>query len=317
MSVVTREEVESDLRDQHDAGRRRIIEPDWAHYCTDQLPASPYAIQGQLSWWEAQSRTRWIDPAESEDFLSEEEPWTIDELSRKWLTRHVTRSSPFRAGAYTASYLLELPSPIFYVGGRIESDDLAYVDLSSAYWQIYSGTTYDPGIAIRDHEILILPGRIDLDAEEMDWFRDDKRARNGVIGMARMRWRTVARFGRMERTQASAPTQSPGLWGYVALVLGAVALEARDQFGAVAVLTDGYVVPGHRAEELIRYLHERWHLDARVAGRGPSILMAHGRYRIGKKKSARLGRIPGDHFDNLVTLNRAQRDSLAKWRREA
>jgi hypothetical protein len=61
-------------------------------------------------------------------------------------------------------------------------------------------------------------------------------------------------------------------------------------------------------------LHDRWGLHSKVAGRGKTLVQQLGRYRVGAYRSARVGRVPGDPKDNLVRLDRDQRDSLAKGR---
>jgi hypothetical protein len=303
MTIAPPAEIVGHLQEQWDVGQRRAMEPDWREWGSDYLPESPYLMQGRLSWWEPGKKVTWLE--------AERAPFTLGDVARRWVG---SRTHNRRVMSFNCYDLLDLPQPLYFVGGTVRMEDGAYVDLTRAYYSLYCGRSYDMAVAITPTRVVAMDGVIGLEAEEMEWFAHDSEARNSVVGMARINSHTISRFGRIRRVPGASYTTSPGLWGYISLCLNAIAQEAVESFGAFYVGTDGYIVPGAAAPKLREHIRDRWNLDAKIAGRGDTLVNQLGRYRVGSYRSRRVGGVPGDAKDNIVRLERDQRDSLAKGR---
>jgi hypothetical protein len=304
-------EIANRLQASFDTGKRRLMEPTYEDWELSYLSKSPYAVQGALAWWEPGQCITWLD--------SERAPYTLGDVARRWVRQGVgaTPATPF-SGMYP---LLKIPQPLYYIGGEVRGD-YAYVDLRRAYYSLYVNHTYDMAVTITPNRIIALEGRISLEAPEIDWVLGDSdehtEARHSIVGLARMNRQFIIRYGRIKMVTGSMITTSAGLWAYIALQLQAIAQETIKSFGCVHVSTDGYIVPAHIAEPLQSMLAERWNLDSQVEGIGDTYIAQLCRYRVGKKRAGRKGPIfgNGEPTDNLLYLNRDQRDSLARKRFE-
>lgn len=192
-----------------------------------------------------------------------------------------------RRGAY---------GPQYAVPG--EYSDMAYVDVRGAYFTLYTmywATEYYPKRFLGKHAVLPL------------WhpeLRDNKLARNALWGLARAT--RISLYTPNGEHHITAPHEL----SYPQMVLGttdalhAVAHVAVRQFGAVYVMTDGYIVPHGVAGLFLDFLASMG-LEGRVVEVGDAWVGGVGAYRIGVKASRRVQIAPRP-VDTI-------RHSVAEW----
>lgn len=188
-------------------------------------------------------------------------------------------------------HLLERRPPLFFDGAI--ADHLTYVDLSAAYFSIYTRTTLDV-----DYDGLSAPvdGRVRfLDTAGLGVH---KLTRNALLGSLRRTKRRGLDHGKPFREPVPASARRPNLWGLVMDVLELVAWEMRD-LGAVYVHTDGYIF-AHKdlAEEAIDVLARRYHLRASIRAQGDGAVLGLGRWRIGEVTHGTVFE-PGTRVDSM------------------
>lgn len=172
-------------------------------------------------------------------------------------------------------HLIHRHAPLFY-GGPVYSTELTYVDLSAAYWSIYTRTTLDVQYdGINDP----LPGRVRfLDAEA---FRHERLFRNALLGSLRRTRRRGLDHGAPFVEAVPPGDQRPNLWGLVMDCLELIAWEMR-RLGAIYVHTDGYIfLYRDMAEYAISQLNKLFKLSARIVVTGPGLVTGLARWTIG------------------------------------
>jgi len=173
--------------------------------------------------------------------------------------------------------LLSARSPMHYTGQV--SGDLVYIDLDSAYAQIYRNlwldTMYPRGYYGK------YPLRNIADTLET-W----KAARNALMGIARSTEAVAFRGHQRIKIRTENKYLSPALWATVQEVLHVVAAKAVE-LGAVYINTDGYVFhrsPPEFYEDFVFWLSGqgfRW--SPRCSGDGE--IVGWNNYRIGYTKT--------------------------------
>lgn len=295
-----RESARSAVRDRSlallQAGRRPVI-LDMLHEWRSSLPRTPvdmaewrksrdyrsrpYCIVGDASVYDVEEKMRYVD----EPF------WPVPEaeLARayvQWLfeiDRPTETDSMEQARVpYTkeAAALATQPPPLWYPGTEILGD-LAYVDITSCYFNIYRHATYD--VAYSRNKYLGL-GRMVFRAD--DELAGRAILRNAVVGNARSLSRRVSRYGRHSTEKSRGHLFAPGLWCLVNDTTTAIAHQAISRFGACYVHTDGFIVPADRAEGVLEWLEDAWHLPAEVKAQGEGRVRALGAWEIGGVASA-------------------------------
>lgn len=173
--------------------------------------------------------------------------------------------------------------PQFYVGGR-HHDDMAYIDLSQAYWTIQKNMTLDMRFEVGSH---ILLGHVPFrDIGEVTAYRG---LRHGIPGSTHVKTAKTFRFGELHemeiRTGGGKSLWFPGLYGFTQHVMHSVAHHMVDQFQAWMVLVDGYIIPARFAEAAQEFLLDYWGLCSVVKGIGEGAVYGQGCYRVGGKGS--------------------------------
>lgn len=192
------------------------------------------------------------------------------ELKREWPTlkrvgwnkRHVV--------------LFDKRPPMHYQGPY--QGQATYVDLSSAYHQIYSKIWLDVcwprGIG----------GRLPLH-DVADRLSVWKAARNAIVGISRSRTAVSVR-GRVRKTlHIENHYLSPALWATVMDVLHWVAREALEE-GAIYVNTDGYMFPGKvgYTDGFLLFLIDHG-LDFKIKATGEADIVSWNNYRLGQTRT--------------------------------
>ncbi len=204
-------------------------------------------------------------------------------------------------------YLNERRVPLYFSEPIRNEDDLVYVDLNGAYWQIYTRTTLD---VFYDGERYPQKGVVHfLDIEEL---RKHKKARNAIIGSIHRMYRTGLDHGVSFEDIVPPYRRRPDLWGLVQDCLHTIAWSARD-LGAVYIHTDGAIFTGHEmALEWIDVLKYRFGILASIRAQGPGTVYALGRWRIGDEKAGKLKRA-GQPVDNMIRHELVNEPLLTEW----
>lgn len=203
--------------------------------------------------------------------------------------------------------LFDARSPCHFTGPA--TGEMIYIDLVSAYYQIYKclwlDTTYPRG----------LYGQFPL-YDVAERLKHWKAARNGVLGIIRSRH--LVGFRGHKRVEMSVRNKflSPGLWATVQHTLHWIAIEAINK-GAIYVNTDGYLFPQDTSnvDVFLDYLVDH-HLDYKVRAVGAGDVVAWNAYKVGafstlpyKLKLANLKQ--AKEFSNVITTGR---EGWAKYR---
>ena len=199
-----------------------------------------------------------------------------------------------------------------YFGGLV-SGELATVDLDAAYWQIYTACTLD-----LSYDGIGTPINGNLRFLGADELRPLKHLRNAIVGAISAEHRTELDHGKALRVPVPVTIRRPDLWGFICDLLEAVAVDVRALFGAVHVMTDGYILPhGDLAEDCVDYLRTEWGLSASIRDRGEGIVAGLGNWQIWPDVENVRGPLtyPGESIDNLMFRHNA--DDLRQWFRDA
>lgn len=157
---------------------------------------------------------------------------TPQEAARMELNRHCRDWLPKRGFTRKQDMaLLDLTAPMYYPGGRTKGE-LVYIDLRSAYWQIYRylwlDTLWPRGIG----NIALAPVASALER----W----KPARNSVMGVIRSKEIQTVQGSIIKWQPYHNPFLNPQLWHQVLSILHEVASYAKFN-GACYINTDGYI----------------------------------------------------------------------------
>lgn len=178
---------------------------------------------------------------------------------------------------------LTYPAPLYYEPGTVNGrhrGDYAMVDISSAYWTIHKSVTID--LKFEPGRWILLGRTPYRHTEEVTAYRGMRHAIPGMLAAAEM---AEYRYGKRIDYKFPDKLSYPGIIGYTYHVMHAIAREVIDHFDAAMVLTDAYIVPRDRAEELVRFLRERWGVTGVVKARGYGALYEMNVYQIGTYRS--------------------------------
>ena len=173
--------------------------------------------------------------------------------------------------------LFDKRPPLHYSGAS--EGDMTYIDLKSAYHQIYKHLWLDVSWPCG------LYGGLPL-CNVADRLKAWKAARNAVVGLCRSRTIVGVRGAARKELSVTNKFLSPALWGTVMDILHWVAREALA-CGAIYINTDGYLFPmmGTELDPFLVFLMENGLLfETRAQGRGE--IKSWNAYRIGPFKTA-------------------------------
>lgn len=207
-----------------------------------------------------------------------------EELARPWLMGLIKEfSSRGRIGWHRdALAFLDLRAPRLWTGDTT-AQELAYVDLVSAYPSIYSRLGFDlrwrPDAAPVRLGVGTIPA---LGAEEMP--KTSHRVIGGAIRATTMQlW--VRGRPEIRDTTAWSAVLAPDLWGVIMHTLHAVAAMAEDA-GAIMWDTDGGILPASHAAPLVDAIAHRFGLKATVRDVGVGRVWGVKHWRIGDTETA-------------------------------
>lgn len=139
-----------------------------------------------------------------------------------WLSQHVV--------------LLDKRPPMLFTG-KYQGDGV-YIDLKAAYWQLYRrlwlNVLHPCGIPMNPLGLMEIAERL----------KDNKQARNAIVGITRSRSAVGFRGKETIRLKTKNPFLSPPLWATIMDILQAIAWMAKES-GAVYICTDGYLFPSY------------------------------------------------------------------------
>jgi len=230
---------------------------------------------------------------------------TPQEAARAELNRHCKRYLPKRGMVRKWSFpLLDMYAPQYFNGGRTKGE-LVYIDLKSAYWQLYKWMwldTYWPrGM-----------GNIPLNGVASSLERW-KTARNSVVGVIRSKTIQTVKGVTVRYQPFHNPYLNPDLWMQIMSILHEIA-AAAVLFGACYVNTDGYIFRSWSkwqrfVDMLVRYdLEFRLHQsDGEVIGWNSykiEGLKTTEPYKAGQRSSEKMENIRFLGHRNLVWFHR-------------
>lgn len=191
-----------------------------------------YIVAGSQSIFVRNTNTKYIDVKHCQtwpDLNGELVPMTSGEIVRTEVRREHP-DKPIRKHYKSDAMLLDTAPPMVYL--ETWKGYGCHIDLTAAYWNIYKFLTLDfsyPRSMGRYHL-----GKI---AERL---KDNKKARNSIIGMSRGGEATTWRGYNRGSVRISSPLYCPDLWHFVMCIMNELALIAVG-CGAIYVNTDGYI----------------------------------------------------------------------------
>ncbi len=255
--------------------KERVPVPDWMRWRMEDAPrlelvhGKRCALEPKVHW------RRWMP--------EEDLPWQPAELAGAWMREIVRLQKP--AGKRHPFWrqrrdleLLQRPMP-YYWAGQPKEGELACVDLTAAYWQLYRVATFD---LIYDQEHgSAQPGRVEWLGVDDPRIADDKGARNAVVGIARRNstLRTLS-GGCLKLQLGSNFLLQPHLWAWLQDTLAAVAQDAVSLAGAFGVAVDSALLPAEAVDRWRELLLERWGLESHVVAQGVGVAEGPCRWRI-------------------------------------
>lgn len=272
---------------------------------------------GTMTVTDMVSRTRYIDHSLW--------PYTEWELAREYLrwifeTQRTQRQK--RVGWNLQTWkLLSIHQPLYFE--KPVRGELAYLDISSAYWQLYSSLTLD--VYFNPWKRGFGLGGIRFLAPE--WLRAQRTVRNALIGISRSKehheYAPNARPGKGVRPIAPGSPWvirrtynqflAPELWGYIAFMLHHVADFLMQNYDVYYVHTDGYILPAKQAKEATEAVYDRWRLALSTKALGDGEVTGMGRWKIGGQGTKNYG--DGQPVRYIMDANPELSDWLASSRR--
>lgn len=181
--------------------------------------------------------------------------------------------------------LLDKRPPMHYTGPAV--GEFVYLDLKSAYWQLYRPLWLDTSWPRGYRGKYPLYGVADRLEK---W----KPARNAVIGIARSRYVWGQRGDKRLMLSFTNHYLSPGLWATVMDMVHWIARRAIFH-GAIYVNTDGYMFRADNVHHIRRFQEwlERKHLVYELRAEGQGEIRSWNSYKVGsyQTKPYRLGLI--------------------------
>lgn len=266
-----------------------------------------YYIAGSNSAYVPSTKTKYVDKSVCKqwpDLEGQSRLMTPGEAARTEMMREwplLDRVGWFKGHAK----LFDKRPPLHYAGPRV--GHMVYVDLDSAYHQLYSNMWLDQ-LWPRGYY-----GRYPL-SEPANRLKGWKGARNSLVGICRARSGAAYKGNKRITLRFKNRFLSPCLWATVQDLLHVVASKAVE-LGAIYINTDGYLFytdPPEFYETFVTWLSEngfRWSVRAT----GNSEVVSWNNYRVGSTctKANELSLIQSSkEFTNVNFENRAK---WLKW----
>jgi len=214
-----------------------------------------------------------------EDAIVEEiegAPLTVAEKAKLRLLQEIDRGRRWRWKKEQRELLEgEARIPQYVRPCRLEQG--AYIDISGAYWTIYSRflfSDYFPG------KYLLLPRQL----PDFSDLQGEKAVRNAVFGLMRATKGIQYTETRARLVSIRNTLYHPALCLLTYDILNAVAEEMIERAGAVYVNTDGYIVPFDRLPTAVEIL-QSWGFRWKIEAQGEAHVVAVGCYCVGQKIS--------------------------------
>lgn len=232
-----------------------------------------YFTAGHSSLYVPSTQTKYLNEKATRNWLDldgEIVPMTAGEAARTELERAFPTLK--RVGWQPKEVvLLDARSPCHYAGQA--SGEMVYVDLKSAYHQIYSCLWLDTCYPRAIYGQYALKG---VAHALKHW----KAARNGVLGICRSRYLVGFRGHKRIEMQIKNKFLAPPLWATVQDTLDWIAAEAIER-GAIYVNTDGYLFPmTGDFEGFFDYLADH-HLRYKIRAQGEGDVRGWNAYKVG------------------------------------
>lgn len=279
----------------------------FSDFCaTETFKAMTYAVVGRTSITDMKDRAKYI----------EERSWkyTGPEMARTYL-EFIIKESGYKRKTLgysnrTIRYLDEY-APAYYTKSYV--GPLAYVDIQSAFAQIYLPMTLDMHYCLEDSSFC---GRGEIPFLWTPELLAQKKVRNSVIGCIKSNTIRHARKGKITEKRIESKTLAPDLWGYIMHTLHAVASDALECFGKHIryINNDGYIVDLNTSVLLQEFLLEKWAFTSKVKGQSErGKLNGFGSFDIGtyKTRSQTRGGMP---FTSIKKLDKMDVEKLRRWR---
>jgi len=155
---------------------------------------------------------------------------------------------------------------------------LAYVDIQSCYFQLYSVGGFD---CTYGHGELSEPTVFFINSEQ---FGLHKEVRNICFGLFIHTHSNGLKNGSYRRIKQLSPAYQPDLGSYVFDTITAIAQDCITNFPIKAWITDAAILPNKYAQELIDFLYTEWKIIAVLKVSAPdSILYNIYSHKIGDK----------------------------------
>lgn len=162
----------------------------------------------------------------------------------------------------------------------VQHADLAYVDISSAHWQI--AAPFGPDMLVSKER-----GEI-LDPGSVGWWRydevdTDRTLRHNIMGSIFSHGITSYRYGKEQLRKWTGTWANPSLYLTVMATLHAIALGACRRYDVRAWLTDACILPAEQASDLVAWLEDTWAIRSRIVAEGLGGVYRTTEYIVGDK----------------------------------
>lgn len=189
-----------------------------------------------------------------------------------------------RGSTHDHGHFVDISAPgtwhYYYCKPRFDAD-LVYLDLKRAYFQIYSSVAaWD--IRYRRGSYLAF-GHVEIPQESLLWLRENRSARNGLIGVAGARYCEICL---PDGRTIKAPTFGRSNYQLALLVLDtlqSIMFETHVKFSAQIdyINTDGLICSPTVVDSILDFWRDRWGMVGCEKARGRGEIREIGAYRLG------------------------------------
>lgn len=189
--------------------------------------------------------------------------------------------------------LLDIPHPLYCnPNGRIQ--DLIYIDIKGAYYNIYRRMPFDiqfQGLRVYGGEVWF------ADFLPSDW-GDYKIARNTMIGVMRSKISSRVKDGKIKISGNRNNYLAPCHWGFIAHLLHTIAHKAIS-LGALYWNVDGAIFGDVDNALVFSDYLANIGFQSDIKGRGLGRVFSIGNYKVGSLRGGRVN--PREHaYNNLI-----------------
>jgi len=271
---------------------------------------------GTMTVTDMKTKTRYID--------SSLWPYTEWELAReylRWIFESQAGERTKRVGWNRETFrMLKVHQPLFFE--RPERGELCYLDISSAYWQLYNCLTLD--VYFNPWRKAFGLGQIRFLCK--DWLRAQRTVRNALIGIVRSKehyeYHPAARTGKgVVRLKPGSPWVirrtynkflAPELWGFIVFYLHQIAAFLHANYDIFYIHTDGYILPQPQARDAIEAVMDRFKVSLAVKAAGHGEVTGIGRWKIEDRGTKNYG--DGKPVKYLMDYDTGMQTRMSEWR---